>query len=271
MNRPRRVIVPVLFLVSLARIAWADEPPPASPPVTTGPDSQRHDDGRRTTGRFLANLGRGVVGVVSRESLVPLVVGGAATATGVPFDGNVRGYFAERRRFKALGDSADSLGQPIVLTPLAGALFGFGRLAHDGRFRDATYDIGEVFLVTAVWTTAIKYPTHRRRPNNANYLSFPSGHTSNAFAWATVAAHHYGWKLGVPSYLVAGAIGVGRMEKDAHWLTDVLAGATLGILVGRTVVRRDGEPDKPPATSLSIQPSRALDGTGTGLAVTVSF
>jgi hypothetical protein len=86
-----------------------------------------------------------------------------------------------------------------------------------------------------------------------------------------VAAHHYGWKLGLPSYLLAGAIGVGRMEKDAHWLTDVLAGATLGILVGRTVVRRDTEPDKPHATSLSVQPSRALDGTGTGLAVTVSF
>ena len=272
MDRRRHAIVPVLLLVGLARASRADEPQdPASPPPTTVPDPARHDDGRRTTGRFLGNLARGVVGVASRESLVPLLVGGAISAAGAPLDDDVRGYFAARRRFKALGDFADSLGQPIVLTPLAGALFGFGRLAHDGRFRDATYDIGEVFLVTAVWTTAIKYPTHRRRPNDANYLSFPSGHTSNAFAWATVAAHHYGWKLGLPSYLLAGAIGVGRMEKDEHWLSDVLAGATLGILVGRTVVRRDTEPDEPRATTLSIQPSRALDGTGMGLAVTVSF
>ena len=272
MSRRRRVIVPVLLLVGLARTGRADEPQdPASPPPTAVPGPPRHDDGRRTTGRFLGNLGRGIVGVVSRESLFPLLVGGAVTAAGAPLDHNVRDYFVEKRRFKALGDFADSLGQPIVLTPLAGALFGFGRLAHDGRFRDATYDIGEVFLVTAAWTTAIKYPTHRRRPNGANYLSFPSGHTSNAFAWATVAAHHYGWKLGLPSYLLAGAIGVGRMEKNAHWLSDVLAGATLGILVGRTVVRRDTEPDEPRASTLSIQPSKALDGTGMGLAVTVSF
>lgn len=271
MTRPRPLIVPLL-LVGLSGMGRAEEPQtPASPPPSSAPDPLRHDDGRRTTARFLRNLGRGVVGVVSRESLVPLLVGGAVTAADVPFDDNLQKYFAERRRFKALGDFADTLGQPIVLTPLAGALYGFGRLAHDGRFRDATYDIGEVFLVTAIWTTAIKYPTHRRRPNAANYLSFPSGHTSNAFAWATVAAHHYGWKLGVPSYLLAGAIGVGRMEKNAHWLTDVLAGATLGILVGRTVVRRDGEPVQPRGTTLSIQPSRALDGTGTGLAVAVSF
>ena len=61
------------------------------------------------------------------------------------------------------------------------------------------------------------------------------------------------------------------MEKNAHWLSDVWAGATLGVLVGRTVVRRDTEPDEPRATTLSLQPPRALDGTGTGLAVTVSF
>jgi len=61
------------------------------------------------------------------------------------------------------------------------------------------------------------------------------------------------------------------MEKNAHWLSDVWAGATLGVLVGRTVVRRDTEPDEPRASTLSIQPSKALDGTGMGLAVTVSF
>jgi len=79
MIRGPRVIVPVLLLVGLCRLGRAEEPQtPASPPP-------RHDDGRRTTGRFLANLGRGVVGVVSRESLVPLLVGGAVTAAGLPF------------------------------------------------------------------------------------------------------------------------------------------------------------------------------------------
>ena len=99
-----------------------------------------------------------------------------------------------------------------------------------------------MFLVSAVYTTSLKYATQRERPDGSDNLSFPSGHTSNAFAWATVANHHYGPKLGIPSFAFATLIGVGRMEMNVHHLTDVVAGATLGYLVGRTVMRRDSEP-----------------------------
>ena len=101
------------------------------------------------------------------------------------------------------------------------------------RFHEGTYDIAQVFLVSAVYTGSLKYVTHRERPDGSDHLSFPSGHTSNAFAWATVANHHYGPKLGIPSFALATLIGVGRMEMNVHHLSDVVAGATLGYLVGR--------------------------------------
>lgn len=82
----------------------------------------------------------------------------------------------------------------------------------------------------------------RERPNGENNKSFPSGHTSNAFTLAAVAERHYGWKVGVPACLAAGLVGASRLEQDKHYLSDVVAGAALGYVVGRTVVRVNGRP-----------------------------
>ena len=119
---------------------------------------------------------------------------------------------------------------------------------------------------------ALKVATQRERPDGSDHYSFPSGHTSNAFAWATGGAHYSGPKLGSPSFAFAALIGVGRMEKNAHYLTDVVAGATLGVIVGRTVIRRDGEPlpGTHPA-QFRISPSTGPRGEGLGLTASLQF
>jgi membrane-associated phospholipid phosphatase len=68
--------------------------------------------------------------------------------------------------------------------------------------------------------------------------SFPSGHTTVAFAAATVFAMEYKGIAWVPifSYSVATLIGISRITNDKHWATDVLAGAALGYFTGRQVV-----------------------------------
>jgi membrane-associated phospholipid phosphatase len=68
--------------------------------------------------------------------------------------------------------------------------------------------------------------------------SFPSGHTTVAFAAATVFAMEYKNKRLVPiiSYSVATLIGLSRITENKHWLTDVVAGAALGFLTGQQVV-----------------------------------
>ena len=77
----------------------------------------------------------------------------------------------------------------------------------------------------------------RTRPNGENDNAFPSGHTSTTFAAATVATHYYGWKVGVPTYAIAALVGASRVEKGKHYLSDVVFGATLGYIAGRTAVR----------------------------------
>jgi membrane-associated phospholipid phosphatase len=268
-------VVPPTFGADLVIID--DAAPAATPqaPDVAGPQppAPAHDDGRRTTNRFLSNLGRNAVGMFSKDNLVPAAIGGGAALLATPFDDNVQRYFGGGERKAAwLGDFAEWLGRPIVLTPIAATLYIIGRKAPDHRrFHDATYDIAQVFLINAVFTTAIKYPAHRLRPDESNYLSFPSGHTSNAFAWATVASHYYGPKLGIPAFAFASLIGVGRMEKNVHWLSDVVGGATIGYLVGRTVVRRDSEDLPAPHAQLRVSPSSGPGGKGVGLTASYQF
>ncbi len=68
--------------------------------------------------------------------------------------------------------------------------------------------------------------------------SFPSGHTTVAFAAATVFAKEYHDQPLVPviAYSAATLIGLSRITENKHWATDVLAGAALGYLTGRQVV-----------------------------------
>jgi hypothetical protein len=68
--------------------------------------------------------------------------------------------------------------------------------------------------------------------------SFPSGHTTVAFAAATVFAMEYKNHPFVPilSYSAATLIGLSRITENKHWITDVVAGAALGFLTGKQVV-----------------------------------
>ena len=87
-------------------------------------------------------------------------------------------------------------------------------------------------------------PTFRgpflKPPNDGKkvYSSFPSGHTTVAFAAATVFALEYKDHLVVPiiAYSAATLIGLSRITENVHWATDVLAGAAVGFLIGKQVV-----------------------------------
>lgn len=76
------------------------------------------------------------------------------------------------------------------------------------------------------------------RPPEQMYSSFPSGHTTAAFAAATVFAMEYRDSKIIPiiAYSAASLVGLSRITENQHWLSDVLVGAMLGFLSGRQVV-----------------------------------
>lgn len=76
---------------------------------------------------------------------------------------------------------------------------------------------------------ADKYPNEVFVSNPSQGKSFPSGHTSQAFAMATTLTLQYKkWYVTVPAYLWAGCVGYSRMYLGKHYPSDVLAGALVG-------------------------------------------
>lgn len=90
----------------------------------------------------------------------------------------------------------------------------------------------EALLYTMVSTMSLKTIFNRTRPNGGKN-SHPSGHTSTAFATATSLTIEYGWKAALIAYPLATLTGVQRMVTNAHWPSDIVAGATLGIFWAR--------------------------------------
>ena len=119
----------------------------------------------------------------------------------------------------------------------APAMLMVGMKAYGIDGRSASWSrmlVSDAFSVAVMAATVngIKYSVGRLRPDGSAYNSFPSGHTATAFMSATMLHMEYGWKNPIYSigcYTAAALTGISRIMNNRHWLTDVVAGAAIGI------------------------------------------
>ena len=119
---------------------------------------------------------------------------------------------------KELGD----IGRYAI--PVSAALISVFNLDSEG--------IGQLVLSTvAVQTTTevLKKVAHEKRPNGSSYNSFPSGHVSSAFTGASFVHFRYNFNYSIPLYLGSAYVAYTRVQANAHYPHDVLAGALIGI------------------------------------------
>jgi membrane-associated phospholipid phosphatase len=76
----------------------------------------------------------------------------------------------------------------------------------------------------------MKHIVLKPRPDGTDNYSFPSGHTTSAFAGAAFIQRKYGWSYGIPCYAMASFVGYSRVQAKKHDTWDVLGGATIGIV-----------------------------------------
>lgn len=101
------------------------------------------------------------------------------------------------------------------------------------NLKDRTIIAATSYIIMASTVLALKSSTKIERPDGSSFNSFPSGHTATAFAGAEMLWQEYKDKspwYGIAGYAVASGTGIFRIVNNRHWLTDVAAGAGIGIL-----------------------------------------
>jgi membrane-associated phospholipid phosphatase len=161
---------------------------------------------------------------------------------------------------------------------LLGGFYVVGALSDDETAVAVAQDgLTSVILASGVITSAIKIITGRARPRQdlgtADFNpfggndSFPSGHSTHAFAIASVIANHYdeAW-ITYSSYGVASLVGLARSYHGGHFASDILAGGIIGTMVGKSVV----EYNKPMRASKMVLMPEVAPGT-VGIRMVSSF
>ncbi len=147
------------------------------------------------------------------------------------FDRDISDKLVELRRYSGVESIYEGLsylgdGKMLMATCLLMTILGSDTVEQTGELSASSYFLSQFI------TVALKCATARERPRGEADCrcrsSFPSGHTSGAFAVAyTIGSHHT--RLRIPLFILATGVGISRIGLEAHWASDVLAGAAVGI------------------------------------------
>jgi hypothetical protein len=253
---------------SVERVAPLVEP--VAPPVETAPSSfslfpQLKEDGRRI---FRAPLDW------NRSDWLKVGIAAAAVGGALWLDEDLREMVVGNTNGtkSALAKASAPFGAEYSLATL-GAFYLAGGILKDERAKAVAEDgLAASLFASGIITPILKGTIGRRRPSQTpetvdlgdGGASFPSGHTTQAFAVASVIAAHYDslWIRGA-AYAIAGLVGLSRMQENAHYASDVLAGALIGAAVGNAVVRIHDE------RRFRISAAPSVDPHSRGAALTI--
>lgn len=243
----RALLAPLLAATLLAGTA----PAAAQSATTVPPDGERAfvDDlelGARLVGYGLSAPTRWT----AQQWLTIPAAAGVLALVGLADDDVHRFAHAHQGRVgDAFFGAVEPFGQGLSI-PLVIGLYAGGAAFDRPRLQRTAVEAAAASVVAAgVVTPMLKLALGRARPRQElgsdafdpfdGDMSFPSGHTTQAFALASVfAAESDSWVVDVLAYGVAAGVGGARIYHDAHFLTDVLAAAAIGTVVGRTMVHR---------------------------------
>jgi membrane-associated phospholipid phosphatase len=167
------------------------------------------------------------------------IVYGGVLATSLAYFNQKNQTYRKRESFKdaqPLGDSGilgDYIGYGFLnLGYIAWATW-YGHRYDDAKMKNNAELMARATLYASGTTLIFKSFIKEKRPGYPDdENSFPSGHASGAFSFASVIAARHGWVYGGAAYAMAGFIAVSRVNDDFHFLHDILAGITIGASFG---------------------------------------
>ena len=212
------------------------EPAAAQSAPSPGPDSQTSTQTSRdetSLSSIFRELGGDFRDLPSLETAAILGVGGGLSLAVHTEDVQVTRRFSSSLGLEAVLEPGEAAGDGALHVGLALGVYAVGRYRHSHRVSLLGADLLRSQIVSTTLTQGIKLAVNRARPDGSRF-SFPSGHTSLSVTTATVLERHLGWRVGVPAYGLALWVGGSRMQENKHYLSDVIFGAAIGLVSGRT-------------------------------------
>jgi hypothetical protein len=207
---------------------------------------------------------------LSTEGLAIIGTSLAGSALAHEYDTDV---YEHNRRGKDLIFDSETSG---FLGTLGGGGLGIG-IAAAQLFLDQENGLkhARTIMLTSLSHVTSAFIVSRKRPDLRHYYlpfdsAYPSGHASSIFATATALSYAYGWVAGAPSFALATAISAARVSENAHWLSDVVAGAGLGIFWGVASYKVPEEKPEVAKSAIQFLPPQSLRG-GLLLSIRVGF
>jgi len=186
-----------------------------------------------------ASVGRGFVHTFGKPENL-LILGAAFGMDRIVrhnWDEDVREYFEDNDSSLAeTGDFGTIIGNPGLHFLIGGTWYLAAVQGRDARHHELSKVLLNALIVNGASTMALKLGMDDRAPNGQKY-GWPSGHTSSSVTVAAVMHEYYGWKAGVPLYLLAGYTAATRLEDREHDLSCLVFGAALGYVTGHSVVK----------------------------------
>lgn len=203
---------------------------------------------------MIKGLGQDFMHLPSKENAYWAATGGVLALAVHPLDEKVATQVTGNSGADTFFKPGQVIGSTPVLLGSAAVTYAFGRIKDQPKVSHLGMDLLRAIAVSTTITQVLKVSTQRLRPDGTTHNSFPSGHASDTFAVATALQRHLGWKYSVLGYTFASYVAASRLPAQRHWLSDVVFGAAVGIISGRTVgshEREDTTPSVKPVTTVS--------------------
>jgi membrane-associated phospholipid phosphatase len=233
-----------LVTVLSSTCAFAQDVPPQPQDPSQKPPAAVGGEVAKPTRGFFSSLGHNLkddVKHLPRMNTLYFLAGGSALALAVhPYENKINRRLEGSGAAETFFKPGKYVGQTPTLLAAGAAAYLIGRGKGNSHLEHLGMDELEAELLAGAIVIGLKEAVRRDRPIQidgtlSSGFSFPSGHAAATFAGATVLQQHLGYRAGIPTYIVASYVAISRLHDNVHKASDVVFGATVGIIVGRTV------------------------------------
>jgi membrane-associated phospholipid phosphatase len=171
---------------------------------------------------------------------------GALTAGLILTDRRTAHFLENSSTQVAWSNNVSKTGAAYTVLPVMGGFYLYGLFADNEKARETGVLGGEALLDGIIVAELLKVAAGRNRPNAPSQpgdffkggASFPSGHSIESWAMASVVAHEYRNRKFVPyvAYGLAALVSTARVGAQQHYASDVVAAGVMGYFIGRYVV-----------------------------------